>query len=303
MNNPVISICIPTYNRAKCLRQCIESITEQFKDTQSRDNVEIVISDNASVDDTESLVKEFQKEFSNIYYYKNSENIGVDRNILNAVEKAKGEWVWFLGDDDALFSGAIDYMLQELKLGKFKYCLVNCLGYDNSLSNPAVRDPNFMIESNQYFTTLRECIIKMDQKHLVGYFNGLSIQIFKRTLWQAWPNKQEYVGTSGIHLHTLLSVMKEESFAIIAKPLVKVRAANIRWDAFPGLETLTKRARATTKGLLWILETYKIPHSNIALKFEQYRFLFVSWLTVALKKYFFRSQHSRDLIKKLLGKL
>ncbi|MEK7680913.1 MAG: glycosyltransferase family 2 protein [Patescibacteria group bacterium] len=303
MSNPVISICIPTFNRAKCLKQCLESIVEQFKDPQIRESVEVVISDNASIDDTESMIKEFQKEFSNIFYYRNLENIRVDRNILNAVDKASGEWVWFLGDDDALFPGAIDYIMQELKLGRFKYCLVNCFGYDNNLQNPAVRDPNFMIESNQYFGTLRECVTKMDRKNLVGYFCGLSIQVFKRDLWQAWPNKQEYIGSNGIHMHILLSAMKEQNFAIISKPLVKLRAANIRWDTFPGLETLMKRARATTKGLLWILETYRIPYSKLAMKIEQNRILFVSWATMVLKKYLFKNQRSRDLIKKLLGKL
>lgn len=303
MSKPIISICIPTYNRAACLRQCLESIVKQFKDPLARESVEVVISDNASADGTENVIKEFQKEFSNISYYKNSENIGVDRNILNVAEKARGEYIWFLGDDDALFPDAIGYMLQELKLHKFKYCLVNCLGYDSNLLNPALRQPNFAIESNQYFGSLRDYVTKMDKKNLVGYFCGLSIQIFDRSLWQNWPNKQEYVGTSGIHLHVLLSAMKEQSFAMIAKPLVKMRSANIRWDTFPGLETLAKRVHGTTKGMIWILETYEIPYSKLALKIEQYKNLFISWTTITLKKYLFRSQGSRDLIKKLLGKL
>jgi abequosyltransferase len=281
----------------------LESIVTQFNDRNVRENTEVVISDNASTDGTEPMVKEFQNKFSNILYCKNSENIGVDRNILNAAEKAKGEFIWFLGDDDALFPWAIGYMLEKLKQHKFKYCLVNCLGYDNSLVNPAVRLPNFAMEADQYYENLNERIKNMDKNNLVGDFCGLSIQICDRQLWQAWPDKQKYVGSNAVHLHVLLSAMKDQSFAVIAKPLVKVRAANIRWDTFPGLETITKRAQSTSRLLLWILEMYKIPHSKLALKIEEKKNIFKIWSVNTLKKFLFKSQGSRDLIKKLMGKL
>jgi len=303
MNNPVISLCIPTYNRAKCLRQCLDSIVEQFKDPIVQESVEVVISNNASTDDTEKVAKEFQNQFSNIFYYKNNENIRVDRNILNVVEKAKGKYVWFLGDDDALFPGSINYMLQELELQKFKYCIVNCLGYDNNLLNPAVSHPNFALESNQYFNVLKDYVVKMDKKDMAGNFCGLSMQVFDRELWQSCLNKQEYVDSNAVHLFILLSVMKDQGFALIAKPLVKVRAANIRWETFPGLETLKKRADSTSSILAWILETYKIPHSKMALKIEQNKNLLNSWGTGVLRKYIFRSQGLRDFVKKILGKL
>lgn len=308
MMKPVISICIPTYNRAECLRTCLESITEQFKDPLARESAEVVISDNASIDDTENLVKEFQKEFSNVLYYKNFENLGVDRNILNVVEKANGEYAWLMGDDDALFPDAIDYMLQKLKERKFKYCLVNCWGYDNKLLNPALRQPNFKIASDQYFGNLREYILEMakknvDKKNLVGNLCGLSTQIFNRQLWLAYPNKQEHIGKNIIHAKILLLVMKKQSFAMIANPLVKTRSANIRWETFSGSETLKKRVQSTYKFLIWIFETYEAPYSKLALKIEEYKSFLVGWIINTSKRYLFKSQASRDLIKKLLGKL
>ena len=176
MNNPIISICIPTYNRDECLRQCLNSIVLQFEDSVVRESVEIVISDNASTDNTEKIVNEFQRDYSNIFYYRNSENIRVDRNIINVVEKAKGDFVWFLGDDDALFEGALEHMLEELKLDKFDYCIVNCLGYNNSLSKPSVSQPNFIIESNQYYKLVDDRVSEMKKNDLVGQFCGLSMQ-------------------------------------------------------------------------------------------------------------------------------
>src|SRR5438128_1806612 len=106
-NTPLLSICIPTFNRADCLKQCLESIVSQFADPAIKDKVEVVVSDNASTDNTEAVVKQFLDRFSNIHYRKNPENLGFDRNALALVEKARGEFVWFLGDDDALFPDSI----------------------------------------------------------------------------------------------------------------------------------------------------------------------------------------------------
>jgi abequosyltransferase len=77
---PLLSICIPTFNRRKYLQECFESIITQ--DGFNEQDIEIVISDNASEDDTSSLVYEYMNRYSNIVYHRNEENIGADRNVL-----------------------------------------------------------------------------------------------------------------------------------------------------------------------------------------------------------------------------
>ena len=64
MDKPLLSICIPTYNRSKYLKNSIESIIcqQEFLDGK----VEIVISDNASEDDTPSAVKAYTDRYSNV---------------------------------------------------------------------------------------------------------------------------------------------------------------------------------------------------------------------------------------------
>lgn len=65
---PLLSICIPTYNRAECLQKSIESIICQ-PEFQNGD-VEIAISDNASTDDTEALGRSYADRFPNISYHR-----------------------------------------------------------------------------------------------------------------------------------------------------------------------------------------------------------------------------------------
>jgi glycosyltransferase involved in cell wall biosynthesis len=84
---PLLSICIPTYNRAEYLDKSIASIVSQKE--FSTESVELVISDNASNDNTGEVVKKYQKIYKNIYYFRNDENIR-DKNYPIVIKKANG---------------------------------------------------------------------------------------------------------------------------------------------------------------------------------------------------------------------
>ncbi|MEK7618181.1 MAG: glycosyltransferase family 2 protein [Patescibacteria group bacterium] len=304
MNPPLLSICIPTFNRADCLKLCLLSIVSQFQDPEVPGSVEVVISDNNSSDNTFAVVEEFQKNYRFISYKKNDSNLGVDRNILQVVEMAHGQYVWLLGDDDALFPGAIKYLLSEIQKQKFKYCVVNFWGYDSNLEHQALKYPSRAILKDQYFNQLQDFVreFKHDE-NLVGFFCGLSVQVFERSLWMVLPDKNQFIGTSAMHMHTLLIAMKNQSFAVLAKPLVKARSDNIRWDSFEGLGSAKKRAQGTFKALLWILDFYHLPHSKFLIKCNYYFYIFKNFIRSFIKKHLFKSQKSRDLIKRILGKL
>lgn len=84
---PLLSICIPTYNRSKYLKISLDSIVIQNEFLNR--TVEIVISDNASTDDTEEVVKPYLEKYENIYYFKNIENVR-DKNYPIVLSKAHG---------------------------------------------------------------------------------------------------------------------------------------------------------------------------------------------------------------------
>lgn len=101
---PLISICIPTYNRAGNLKKCLNSIFRQIKTWM---NIEVVIVNNDSPDNTEEVVMSFKNKYDNIIYIKNENNIGGDKNILYVPTYANGQFVFLHGDDDYFMDGSL----------------------------------------------------------------------------------------------------------------------------------------------------------------------------------------------------
>lgn len=86
----LFSILIPTYNRAKYLKKTLESIVclPEFLNT---DKVEIVISDNASSDETKMVCEDFVRRFPDkIIYNRNEKNVGAELNCLKLIKMANG---------------------------------------------------------------------------------------------------------------------------------------------------------------------------------------------------------------------
>lgn len=87
MKKPWVSICIPTYNRAPQLKCTLQSLVSQPAFLDGR--VEIVISDNASSDNTEALCQEYAARYENILYFRNPQNVA-DANYPLVLSRANG---------------------------------------------------------------------------------------------------------------------------------------------------------------------------------------------------------------------
>jgi len=107
-----ISICIPQYNRIKYLLKSLEIIA-----FQSYKNIEIVISDDCSTDETEELIKNIIPTYKYpVIYYKNEKNMGYDFNYRNCISLASGEYAFVIGNDDSIFGkNSIQYLVNFFK--------------------------------------------------------------------------------------------------------------------------------------------------------------------------------------------
>ena len=95
LSGPLVSVLIPTFNRSRLLMLAIESVLSQHYE-----NLEIIVVDNNSTDDTEKLVGLFNGH--NIIYVKNKINIGAVHNYNRALQMATGKYIHFFSDDDIM---------------------------------------------------------------------------------------------------------------------------------------------------------------------------------------------------------
>lgn len=111
-NSPLLSICIPTYNRAENLKECIESIIKQ--DAFSPDNIEIVISDNCSTDNTREIVKKYTEKYENIHYFCNEKNVTME-NFPIVLSEATGELAKLTNDTTIFEDGSLKKIVEIIK--------------------------------------------------------------------------------------------------------------------------------------------------------------------------------------------
>lgn len=104
---PLVSILIPTYNRPEYFKIALDSaINQTYK------NLEIIIGDDSTDNETEELVKKhYLDEYPNIIYYHNVNNLGQFDNDLKLMDMSKGEYVNFLMDDDLFELNKIEKMM------------------------------------------------------------------------------------------------------------------------------------------------------------------------------------------------
>ncbi len=107
-NCPLVTIAIPTYNRADgYLKEAIQSALDQ-----TYPNLEIIVSDNCSTDDTESIVKSFSNR--HLKYIKHENNIGASNNFNYCLKKARGEFFLLLHDDDRIDADFVETCIKRV---------------------------------------------------------------------------------------------------------------------------------------------------------------------------------------------
>lgn len=113
---PLLSLYVPTYNRAALLPQALQAILGQIT-PEIASWVEVIVVDNASLDETPAVVQKAQADFpdAGVRYVRRPVNIGPDANFTDSPNLAHGEFIYMLSDDDILLPGAIARLLELIR--------------------------------------------------------------------------------------------------------------------------------------------------------------------------------------------
>ena len=110
---PILSICIPTFNRLHYLREMLEILLPQAE----FNGVEVCVSDNNSNDGTAEFLISISYAYPCLRYVINSKNIGLDKNMMAVISMGIGQYIYPIGDDDLLPENSLYEILLEIKKG------------------------------------------------------------------------------------------------------------------------------------------------------------------------------------------
>lgn len=224
-NNPILTIAIPTWNRAEILDKALAALLPQI--SSFKDSLEIVISDNASDDHTKQIIEQYSEQYSrlNIIHYTQSENTGYYGNFKKCRELSNGQYFWLLSDNDYVANGLIDYLINILKTKSPSFIFLKDWKHDAKVSaHSRFETKDYLlkdgIESFNYRTTLISAVIfnndKSNDATLFETFNGNTFLGFAYFL-QSLKNGDtacEVIGTSLYINDTKVSFNAFKSFAI-----------------------------------------------------------------------------------------
>lgn len=171
MEQKLISICIPTYNRPLQLKRMLESI-----DATLVDELDIVISENCSPKqaETREVVEEYKKTHPyEIHYYENERNLGYDKNIRAIVARATGRFCVFFSDDDMAMPGVLDQYIEFVRQHKdCGYILRSYRDYSDS-EEKTWQDYRYY-SSDRVFPAGRDTAIELFNKSV--FLSGFTIR-------------------------------------------------------------------------------------------------------------------------------
>ena len=215
---PLLSLCVPTYNRSKLLDRTLEAIGKELKSVDT-DDVEIVISDNGSSDDTSATVQRFGENHPElqITYKRHEKNRGIDTNIYSAAVLARGAHVFLFSDDDLVEPGGIARIIDVLR--KEETTVLICPNFE------AIRDDSVV---SRPWITANEAIERLNRdeawSRLGTHVTYLSCLIFPRSFLDG-HNYESRIGSYLLCSYLFVDMIRMgKEVLLLGKPCIRVRA-------------------------------------------------------------------------------
>lgn len=213
-----LTIAIPTYNRLSQLKNCLNRAIQAML---SYDGIEVIVSDNCSTDGTKEYVESVVKPYAHARYYRNESNLGMDRNFLNCLELAQGEYIWTLGDDDYIVFAGLEKLLIAIQ-EQPDFIYLNTSDYivmDNGELLPV--NPRMKEEDLVYLSDKNELLLRMG-----CFVTFLSSLVFRQDRVERIQNKEQFFGSYFLQSHIALLSISGGSKFIINTAITCVESAN-----------------------------------------------------------------------------
>lgn len=219
MSRTLLSICITTRNRVSFL---VETLSDLLG--QATGEVEIVVLDAASGDGTKQTAEAIAAANPSLSYQRRETNQGIDRDYASAADLARGDYVWFMSDDDLLAPGAVEKVLHACRKG-YALIVVNAEDWNVDFSE-RLGGPRLPIRDDREFHRDRFVELFETVGHYLSFIPGV---VVRKEIWSS-REKEPYFGTFFAHLAVLFQAPLPGSALVISEPLVRIRNGNVSWS-------------------------------------------------------------------------
>jgi glycosyltransferase involved in cell wall biosynthesis len=212
-NKPTFSVLIPAYKSAGIIGATIKSIQNQtFSD------FELIIVDDNSPDNTEKVIKDFQKKDKRIKCFRNEKNLGYSGNLEHCRQLARGKYIYLMGNDDILSSVALEKTFNAFKMDKDVGVVTRpYYWFENNDVNCAVRVVCPLDESSDRLISAHDGRIEFEKViESVGQLSGLA---YKRE----WMDLPIHPDIFPAHIYPFMSIFKKHKAVYLKDYILAVR--------------------------------------------------------------------------------
>jgi len=282
----ILSIAIPTYNRVKFLETTVNTFVSQIRAGGFENEVEIVIGNDASPDDsTAEYLERLDQQYSFIHTITHKKNLGVSANIEKIFDLAKGEFIWGFGDDDLITEKALEKVIASIKNDKPNLILLNTINFtshDDRNLDYKIWDKNRLdIKTDIFVDSFEDEKYKLAAVSKWFYLTNLiSTVIFRKEMFVAeLPEAKKYLRPENVYLFQaplIIGIAKWGRLKLIAQQMVLHRKNENHWSA-------------KTEGLLRInmydaSEAVRLVKDYLPSEYKSYQKIFAVHTFTAIKK-------------------
>jgi glycosyltransferase involved in cell wall biosynthesis len=218
-----LSVCIPTYNRKDKVIGLLNYLIREgaFSD----DRIEVLVSDNCSDDNTYNDLVLFkdEKSLEELKLLKNNINVGLTGNILKLAEQARGEYIWFLGDDDIYHEGLVKRALDLVCKDYFSYIFINHTTFIKEIGD----GEQTMLEWIDLNREDSDIILDILRKH-PGAPMFMSAEIYEKKLVQEFITKKYPINIC-LPLGLSLFCASKGKVGLVQEPMIDDNIGVISW--------------------------------------------------------------------------
>jgi abequosyltransferase len=235
MGKPLLSICIPTFNRAPFLKECLKSLADQFSNPVIKNQVNIFILDNQSADNTAEIVKPFTDTYDNIKYIIDSEPRKIIPGIIKVASLANGEYIWVFSDDDLQSPDSLITVINFINKNHSDLILGNLVGFSDTSTtrykNLLKVDEDIVMKNKHEFFALLNTKFNTS----IDYYTTLcSDWIIKKEIYdknfyifEKFNDKSDMFPFPSLFFYTNM----EFTSGVIAKEIILNRGDNETWGS------------------------------------------------------------------------